>query len=96
MLFRSEALRKSGKSVYENITGRPVEQEDEKAAFEDDGLQANERDLSNQLALEKERKNAKDVLLDEAAYIVSDQVGLIKNGPRLTAQLKPGIKTIAN
>ena len=46
--------------------------------------------------LEKERKNAKDVLLDEAVYIVSDQVGLIKNGPRLTAQLKPGIKSIAN
>ena len=91
-----EALRKSGKSIYESITGRAVKPEEEKDSFEDDGLQANERDLSNQLALEKERKNAKDVLLDEAVYIVSDQVGLIKNGPRLTAQLKPGIKTIAN
>ena len=91
-----EALRKSGKSIYESIMGRAVKPEEEKDSFEDDGLQANERDLSNQLALEKERKNAKDVLLDEAVYIVSDQVGLIKNGPRLTAQLKPGIKTISN
>jgi carboxyl-terminal processing protease len=39
----------------------------------DDGLQANERSLSADIAIENARKNAKDVLLSEAAAIVADQ-----------------------
>lgn len=42
----------------------------------DDGLQANERSLSADLALEKARKNAKDVLLTEAAAILADEADL--------------------
>jgi carboxyl-terminal processing protease len=44
---------------------------------EDDGLQANERSLSADLALENARKNAKDVLRTEAASIVADQAELL-------------------
>ncbi|HEY0120445.1 MAG TPA: carboxy terminal-processing peptidase [Rhizobium sp.] len=43
---------------------------------EDDGLQANERSLSADIAIEKARKNAKDVLLNEAASILADEADL--------------------
>jgi carboxyl-terminal processing protease len=50
----------------------------------DDGLQANERSLSADIAIENARKNAKDVLLSEAAAIVADQrdlqQGVVKTG----------------
>ncbi|MDQ0134685.1 carboxyl-terminal processing protease [Neorhizobium galegae] len=45
----------------------------------DDGLQANERSLSADIAIENARKNAKDVLRNEAASIVADEVDLLKN-----------------
>ena len=43
---------------------------------EDDGLQANERSLSADVAIENARKNAKDVLLNEAAAILADKADL--------------------
>ena len=46
------------------------------AALQDDGLQASERSLVADLAAEKARKNAKDVLLAEAARIVADDADL--------------------
>lgn len=42
----------------------------------DDGLQADERSLSAEIALENARKNAKDVLLNETAAILADAAGL--------------------
>ncbi|MDM9628023.1 carboxy terminal-processing peptidase [Rhizobium sp. S152] len=45
----------------------------------DDGLQGNERSLSADLAIENARKNAKDVLLNEAAAILADQADLQAN-----------------
>ncbi|KYB45334.1 hypothetical protein AB664_42085 [Brucella anthropi] len=47
----------------------------------DDGLQANERSLSDELAREKARKSAKDALQDEAASIVIDLADLTKSRP---------------
>jgi carboxyl-terminal processing protease len=46
------------------------------AALQDDGLQASERSLVADLAAENARKNAKDVLLAEAARIVADDADL--------------------
>jgi carboxyl-terminal processing protease len=60
------------------------------AAFEDDGLQSNERNLATDLANEKARKNAKDILLEEAAHILSDEVGLLKSSPKLATTVLPG------
>lgn len=48
------------------------------ASNRDDGLQANERNLKDDLALEKANKDTKDILLNEAANIMSDEMGLIK------------------
>ncbi|MBB3286985.1 carboxyl-terminal processing protease [Rhizobium sp. BK347] len=53
---------------------------------EDDGLQANERSLSADIAIEKARKNAKDVLLNEAAAILADEADLQAGTPRTAAQ----------
>ncbi|AYD03887.1 carboxy terminal-processing peptidase [Neorhizobium sp. NCHU2750] len=44
----------------------------------DDGLQANERSLTADLAIERARKNETDVLRNEAAAIVADQADLLQ------------------
>lgn len=45
-------------------------------SLRDDGLLANERPLDKELAASKKRKNAKDPVLIEAAYILGDECGL--------------------
>ncbi|MBX5169802.1 carboxy terminal-processing peptidase [Rhizobium sp. NZLR1b] len=57
----------------------------------DDGLESGERSLSADIAIENARKNAKDVLLDEAADILADAVDL--QGGFLNAATKPSGKT---
>jgi carboxyl-terminal processing protease len=59
------------------------------AALQDDGLQPNERNIVADLAIEKARKNTKDVLLNEAVHILSDEVGLLKTNARLAASVLP-------
>lgn len=54
--------------------------------LQDDGLQGNERDIKADLAIEKARENSKDVLLNEAAHVISDQVGLVKSMPTVTSK----------
>jgi len=49
-------------------------------ASADDGLQSNERSLTADLAIENARKNAKDVLLNEAAAILADEAELQAKG----------------
>ena len=48
----------------------------------DDGLQANERSLSANLAIENARKNAKDVLRNESAAIVADAADLLEGAAK--------------
>ncbi len=57
--------------------------------FEDDGMLSSERDLSADLAIEKARKNAKDILLAEAAHVVSDAAVLLKSDPKFAATIAP-------
>jgi len=58
-------------------------------ALQDDGLQPNERNLAKELAAEKVRKNAKDILLNEALNILGDEVELLRTGARLASRVKP-------
>ncbi len=58
-------------------------------AFEDDGLQANERTLTAELTAEKAQKNAKDVLLNEAVQILGDEIGLLKTNTKLATHVLP-------
>ena len=57
--------------------------------FRDDGMLSSERNLSDDLAIEKANKNAKDILLNEAAHIVSDVAALLKPDSRLAASMSP-------
>ncbi len=62
------------------------------AAFQDDGLQSNERNLDADLAIEKARTNAKDILLEEAVHILSDEVGLLNANPDLATSILPKLE----
>ncbi len=55
----------------------------------DDGLQGDERALSAELDAETAAKSAKDVLLNESARILADEVALIKSDTRLAAKVLP-------
>ncbi len=55
----------------------------------DDGLQADERNLVAELAAEKAAKGAKDVLLNEAVHILSDEVVMLKTDTRLASRVLP-------
>jgi carboxyl-terminal processing protease len=56
---------------------------------QDDGLQSDERNLTAELAAEKAAKNAKDVLLQEAAHILADEVGMLKTDTRMASRVMP-------
>ncbi len=56
---------------------------------QDDGLQSNERNLAADLALEKAQKNSKDVLLNEAVHILSDEVDLLQKNPKFAVNILP-------
>jgi carboxyl-terminal processing protease len=60
-----------------------------KRARQDDGLQADERNLQSELAAEKAAKDAKDIMLNEAANILSDATGMVKTDTRLASRLMP-------
>ena len=60
-----------------------------KSIIRDDGLDVGERNLANELAAEKARKNAKDLLLDEAVQVLSDEVGVLTTDARLAVRVKP-------
>ena len=56
---------------------------------EDDGLQADERSLTTDVAEEKARKSEKDVVLNEAAHIVADIVELVRSDTKVAARVLP-------
>jgi carboxyl-terminal processing protease len=78
----NKALEKGGKSAKDIAAIKG-------ALRTDDGLQGDERSLSAELAAEKAAKAAKDVLLDEAVYIMSDEVGALKADPKMAANVLP-------
>lgn len=55
----------------------------------DDGLQADERSLSSELAKERAAKDRQDVQLNEVANILADQVNAIQSQPKLAAVVLP-------
>jgi carboxyl-terminal processing protease len=59
------------------------------SAVQDDGLQADERNLIKDLAAEKSKKSAKDVLLAEAVSILGDEVALQKNNFKVATSTAP-------
>lgn len=76
--LKARALARSGEALAPPI-----------AELRDDGLLAGERSLQAELAAEQSRKAARDVLLDEAAHIVSDMADLLKTDSGLAARVLP-------
>lgn len=87
-LTSCEAKKDSGKSAQEN-TVRHKSAPEKNRALLDDGLQTDERNLAAELADEKSRKDAKDVLLEEAAHILGDTVELLEPKPSFVVRDKP-------
>lgn len=87
-LSSRESKKNASKRVKEGAT-REESASENGLRRRDDGLQANERSLASELKAEKERKNAKDVFLNEAAHILSDEVGLLKNSARVASRSRP-------
>lgn len=86
----------AGKSSNEKSAGKKVAAVTKSNALPDDGLQANERNLTVELAAEKAQKDAKDVLLDEAVHILGDEVDLLKTDTRLAARVLPSFPLATN
>ncbi|VXB07587.1 carboxy terminal-processing peptidase [Massilia sp. 9I] len=63
---------------------------------QDDGLQYDERDLAAELAAEKAAKDAKDILLQEAANILADEVGMLRTDTRMASRAMPYMATPRN
>ncbi|MGH8853160.1 MAG: carboxy terminal-processing peptidase [Telluria sp.] len=63
------------------------------APRQDDGLQFDERDLHAELAAEKAAKDAKDILLQEAANILADEVGMLRTDTRMASRTMPYMAT---
>ncbi|NHZ80307.1 tail-specific protease [Massilia sp. CCM 8695] len=61
---------------------------------QDDGLQADERNLASELAAEKAAKDAKDVMLQEAAHILADEIEMLKTDTRMAARLMPYLPAV--
>jgi carboxyl-terminal processing protease len=61
----------------------------DEAARADDGLQADERSLTTDVAEEKARKSEKDIVLNEAAHIVADIVDLVRSDTKIAARVLP-------
>ncbi|RZA34772.1 MAG: tail-specific protease [Lysobacteraceae bacterium] len=66
------------------------------APRQDDGLQFDERDLAAELAAEKAAKDAKDILLQEAANILADEVGMLRTDTRMASRAMPYMATPRN
>jgi len=82
-----EAIQADFRARHKAIDGDKDASDDEPSL--DDGLNANERSLKSELKQEKKAKDAKDVLLDEAAHILSDAIGLIQADPKLASEVLP-------
>jgi carboxyl-terminal processing protease len=82
---RKEREARDTKEKLREKNGDANTADEKHRAAGDDGLQASERSLDDELTAEKARKNAKDILLDEAANILSDEIDLIKMDGKLAA-----------
>ncbi len=78
----NEAKRRDEISAETNRLKARGENKDEVATDQDDGLQSNERSLSAEIAIEKARTSAKDVLQNEAAAIIGNLADLQKEASK--------------
>ncbi|MBI3478909.1 MAG: carboxy terminal-processing peptidase [Nitrosomonadales bacterium] len=83
----TQEAREKSREKHRNATDK-ASAEARNHALQDDGMLSSERNLSADLAIENANKNAKDILLNEAAHVLSDEVKLLKTNSRLAATLQ--------
>ena len=71
------------------MTARVLVVDDSLPNRADDGLQADERDVAEQVADEKAAENHIDPLLRESAHVLADALGLLAGNQRLATQVLP-------
>jgi carboxyl-terminal processing protease len=96
---RAAALEDTGKEKIERVdidsaaavvtVEGPDDDSVPSAIIQDDGLQADERSISKDLEREKKSKAKRDIVLNEAAQILSDEIDLIRGNTKLAAQILP-------
>ncbi|MGH8173342.1 MAG: carboxy terminal-processing peptidase, partial [Rhodanobacteraceae bacterium] len=62
---------------------------DEVAPSRDDGLQPDERGIQSDIKREQAAKEKRDVVLDEAAHILADEIALVRTDTKLAARVLP-------
>ncbi|HMM66919.1 MAG TPA: carboxy terminal-processing peptidase [Dokdonella sp.] len=84
---RADTLKDSGKPPMDGtqdvVAAAPV------VTLEDDGLQPDERSIAKDLAREEKRKARPDIVLNEAAQVLSDEIDLIRSDTKLAARILP-------
>ncbi|MDR0701457.1 MAG: carboxy terminal-processing peptidase [Azoarcus sp.] len=84
---RAERDRLEARARAREKNGDPVGELGEAEDVSDDGLLASERSLSSELAAEKVRKAARDVILDETANILGDMAELLRTNPEIARRV---------
>ena len=82
--INAEADRRLGKTEAESAGQVP-----DADTLRDDGLQPDERSISTEIAREEKAKDRRDVVLEETAHILADEIGLIRSDTKLAAQVLP-------
>ena len=77
------------KNAATQANANESDNEDDSNSTGDDGLQPDERNINSDLAREKEAKQRHDVVLDEAAHILADEIALIRADNKLAQQVLP-------
>jgi carboxyl-terminal processing protease len=90
-----EAMEKAFRKRHKAIEG---DKSDTDEVLLDDGLTMGERSITEQVKQQKAAEKATDVMLDEAAHIVADEVGMIRGNTKLAARVLPykGKKDVAS
>ncbi|WP_291184904.1 carboxy terminal-processing peptidase [Dokdonella sp.] len=83
-----DTKKDGGKSQKRDGADAPADK-GEDAGLQDDGLQPDERSITTDIEREKKAKDKRDVVLDEAAHILADEIDLIRTDVKLAARILP-------
>jgi len=91
-----EKINGAEKPLSNKLHGAKDSATAKRTTIEDDGLLENERNIKNDLSEQPSKNHGKDILLSEAAHILSDEISLLKANARLLARVLPGVSLPSN
>lgn len=94
----AEAKSEAAAPTSVNANGADEESADDSVVqgdvLQDDGLQADERGIKDDLKREKARKEKRDFVLNEAAHILADEISMLRADVKLAARVLPQADTV--